>query len=217
MHTFTVSAWLASQLLIGLQRATAAGAGQVASQGGSANLLWHAAAEEEQKLKELQLDYNEKVAVVEALKLELRQIRHGAVEVASRAAISLAEGAASMPSWVLAEPAARHINMSHSNSSGKLLQGIKQPARCTRLPVSTQSAGSCWAWCVFASAGTQECEQKHMKFEQATFTGGRKLKVTLSSGCSARPVLVQCAHAPPVGSAQSCCLLHGLAGVGQAL
>lgn len=35
-------------------------------------------AEEEQKLKELQLDYSEKVAVVEALKMELRQTRHGA-------------------------------------------------------------------------------------------------------------------------------------------
>lgn len=34
-------------------------------------------AEEEQKLKELQLDYSEKVAVVEALKLELRQTTNG--------------------------------------------------------------------------------------------------------------------------------------------
>lgn len=37
-----------------------------------------AAAEEERTLKELQLDYSEKVAVVEALKLELRQTTRGA-------------------------------------------------------------------------------------------------------------------------------------------
>jgi hypothetical protein len=38
-------------------------------------------AEEEQKLKELQLDYSEKVAVVEALKLELRQTTNGELGV----------------------------------------------------------------------------------------------------------------------------------------
>jgi hypothetical protein len=37
-----------------------------------------APAEEEQQLKELQLDYSERVAVVEGLKIELRQLKHGA-------------------------------------------------------------------------------------------------------------------------------------------
>lgn len=120
-------------------------------------------AEEEQKLKELQLDYSEKVAVVEALKMELRQTRHGAQAIIWHA-LAVAE----------------HLGTKHR---AQVVYGtvvpwavIGQAAAYVAFKVSV-SLGC--AVCLCVCAETQECEQKEIKFAQAAIAANRKLQVCL--------------------------------------
>lgn len=126
--------------------------------------LNYCSAEEEQKLKELQLDHSEKVAAVEALKAELRHARNGT---------------ALQSSWqrqhsCFNKPHICNKVQAWHASSASAASTASQYACCTRVLGNTHLLAA------YGNGGAeaQDCEQKEAKLVQATLAAYKRLQVT---------------------------------------